>query len=152
MCECAEWLDSNSKFPLLPTLWGKVLGLQKTTGFPTLAYRVLPSPTLCLTFALSCSFAKLSDSFATPWTVAHRASMSMRISRQEYCGGLQVPPPEDLPRSRIKPVSPALAGRFFTTEPLGKLWYLFSYLQVNLLSFPTELTRDKTSHIFWEHA
>ena len=26
----------------------------------------------------------------------------------------------DLPRSGIKPVSPALAGRFLTTEPLGK--------------------------------
>ena len=89
----------------------------------------------------------MSDSFATPWTVAHQASISMRISRQEYCSGLQVPPPEDLPRSRIKPVSPALAGRFFTTEPLGKLWYLFSYLQVNLLRFPTELTWDKTSHM-----
>ena len=26
----------------------------------------------------------------------------------------------DLPRSRIEPVSPALADRFFTTEPPGK--------------------------------
>ena len=26
----------------------------------------------------------------------------------------------DLPRSGIEPVSPVLAGRFFTTEPLGK--------------------------------
>ena len=26
----------------------------------------------------------------------------------------------DLPRSGIKPVSPALAGSFFTTEPPGK--------------------------------
>ena len=29
-------------------------------------------------------------------------------------------PQRDLPRSGIKPVSPALAGRFFTTEPLVK--------------------------------
>ena len=28
----------------------------------------------------------------------------------------------DLPRSGIEPVSPALAGRFFTTEPPGKPW------------------------------
>ena len=33
---------------------------------------------------------------------------------------LPFPSPEDLPDPRIKPVSPALAGRFFTTEPLGK--------------------------------
>ena len=26
----------------------------------------------------------------------------------------------DLPRPGVEPVSPALAGRFFTTEPLGK--------------------------------
>ena len=30
------------------------------------------------------------------------------------------PSPEDLPGPGIKPVSPALAGRFFTTEPPGK--------------------------------
>ena len=29
----------------------------------------------------------------------------------------------DLPRSGIEPVSPALAGRFFTTELAGKLQY-----------------------------
>ena len=31
----------------------------------------------------------------------------------------------DLPRSRVKPVSPALAGRFFTAEPLRKPWNHF---------------------------
>jgi len=32
----------------------------------------------------------------------------------------------------IKPVSPALAGRFFTTEPLGKPWYLCLCLPIYL--------------------
>ena len=41
--------------------------------------------------------------------------------RQEYWSGLPFPPPGDLSNPEIKPVSPALAGRFFTTEPLGKL-------------------------------
>ena len=68
--------------------------------------------------------------------------MSMRIARQEYCSGLQVPPPEDLPRSRVKSVS-ALAGGFFTTDPLRKPWCLLGCLQVNLLSFPTELTQER---------
>ena len=34
------------------------------------------------------------------------------------------PSPGDLPKPGIKPTSPALAGRFFTTEPTGKLIYL----------------------------
>ena len=45
--------------------------------------------------------------------------LSMEFSRQEYWSGLPFPTPEDLPDLGIKPVSPALAGRFFTTEPLG---------------------------------
>ena len=53
--------------------------------------------------------------FVTPWTVACRAPLSMGFSRQEYWSGLPFPPPGDLP-----PASPALAGRFFTTESPGK--------------------------------
>ena len=55
-----------------------------------------------------------------PWTVACHAPLSMGCSRQEYYSGLPFPLPEDLPDSGIKPTSPALAGRFFSTEPLGK--------------------------------
>ena len=58
----------------------------------------------------------------TPWTVACQAPQSMRFPRQEYWSGLPFPSPGDLPDPGIKPVSPAspaLAGGFFTTEPLG---------------------------------
>ena len=60
--------------------------------------------------------------FATPQTVAHQAPMSMGYSRQEYWNGLPFPPQGDLPDPGMEPtsLSPALAGRFFTTEPLGK--------------------------------
>ena len=57
--------------------------------------------------------------FATPWTVAHKAPLSMGFSRQEYWSGLPCPSPGDLPEPGIKPeslTSPALAGRFFTTS------------------------------------
>ena len=37
-----------------------------------------------------------------------------------YWSGLPFPPPGDLPDPGIEPASPALAGGFFTTEPLGK--------------------------------
>ena len=55
--------------------------------------------------------------FATLWTVARQAPLTMVFSRQEYWSGLPFPPPEDLPDPGIKPVSPAslaLAGGFFT--------------------------------------
>ena len=42
------------------------------------------------------------------------------ISRQEYCSGLPFPSPGDLPNPETEPVSPALAGGFFTTESPGK--------------------------------
>ena len=59
----------------------------------------------------------------TPWTVAHQAPLSMGFTRKEYWNGLPFPPPGDLPDPGIEPaslVSPALAGRFFTTELPGK--------------------------------
>ena len=61
--------------------------------------------------------------FATPWTVAHQAPLSMGFFRQEYWSRLPLPTPGDLPNPGIEPVSPAspaLAGGFFTTEPSGK--------------------------------
>ena len=63
--------------------------------------------------------------FVTPWTVAHQASLSMDFSRQKYWSGLLFPPPGDLPNPGIKPISPALAGRFFITEPPGKLVLIY---------------------------
>ena len=35
--------------------------------------------------------------FATPWTIAHQAPLSMGFSRQEYWSGLSCPPPWNLP-------------------------------------------------------
>ena len=49
--------------------------------------------------------------------------LSMGFSRQEYWKGLPFPPSRELPNTAIDPVSPAspaLAGRFFTTEPAGR--------------------------------
>ena len=62
----------------------------------------------------------MSDSFETPWTVTYWASLFTGFPRQEYWSGLLLPSPEDLPDPGIKLMSPALAGRFFTTEPPGK--------------------------------
>ena len=61
--------------------------------------------------------------FATPWTVALQAFLSMEFSRQEYWSGLSFLKSGDLTDPGIKPtslVSPALAGAFFTSEPPGE--------------------------------
>ena len=56
----------------------------------------------------------------TPWTVAFQSPLSMGFSRQEYWSGLPFPAPGNLPDPGIKSASPAVAGKFFTTETLGK--------------------------------
>ena len=62
----------------------------------------------------------MSDSFATAWTVAHQAPLSMEFSRQEYWSGFPLPSPGYLLDPGIKPASPVLVGRFFTNEPPGR--------------------------------
>ena len=62
--------------------------------------------------------------FATPWTVARQAALSMGFSRQEYWSGLPFPSPRDLPDPGIEPGSPALPS-----EPQGKpKLYIHTYI------------------------
>ena len=56
----------------------------------------------------------------TPWTANRQAPLSMGFHRQEYWRGLPFPSPGNISDPVIKPKSPALAGRFFTTEPPEK--------------------------------
>ena len=48
--------------------------------------------------------------FVAPWTEARQAPLSMEFPRQECWSGLPFALPEDLPDTRIKPGSPALAS------------------------------------------
>ena len=57
--------------------------------------------------------------FATLWTQASHAPLSVEFSRQEYWSGLSCPSPEDLPNPGIKPTSlrsSALTGGFFAVS------------------------------------
>ena len=54
--------------------------------------------------------------FATPWTVAHQAPLSMGFSRS----GLPFPSPGDHPNPGIQPRSPSLQADALTSEPPGK--------------------------------
>ena len=61
--------------------------------------------------------------FVILWTVACQTPLSMGFFSQEYWSGLPFPTPGHLPGPGIEPaslVTPALAGRVFTTEPPGK--------------------------------
>ena len=58
--------------------------------------------------------------FATPWTVAYQAPLSMGFSRQEYWSGLLFPSAGDLPRPGIEPQSPSFQADALTSEPPGK--------------------------------
>ena len=58
--------------------------------------------------------------FATPWTVAHQAPLSMGFSRQEYWSGLPFPSPGDLLDPGIEPRSLALQAEALTSEPQGQ--------------------------------
>ena len=79
----------------------------------------------CITFNMptlrgcACAFSPVWL-FATPWTVACQAPLSMGFSRQNYWSGLPFPPLGDLPDPGIELVSlesPALVGGFFTNCP-----------------------------------
>ena len=66
----------------------------------------------------------VSDSFVTPWTVAHQASLSIGFPRQEDWSGLPFPFPGDS----------ALTGGFFTTEPSGNpISNVYACLRAKLL-------------------
>ena len=141
-CVCAPPL---SRVRLFATPWtialrllypwafpGKNTGCcEVTQSCPTLRNPVDYSPQAPLSMELSRQEYWLLRShfsrvqlFATPWTAAHQTPLSVGFSRQEYWSGLPFPPPGGLPDPGIKavsPLSPAMAGEFFTTEPLGKL-------------------------------
>ena len=60
------------------------------------------------------------ESFATPRTIARQIPLSMGFPRQEHWSGLLFPTPASLLNSGVEPMSPELAGRFFTAERPGK--------------------------------
>ena len=85
--------------------------------------------------------------FATPWTVAYQAPLSMGFSRQECWSGLPFPSPGDLPDPGIEPGSPALQAEALPSEPPGKppekrcTGFHPYHQSMRLPAFPVPLTR-----------
>ena len=80
----------------------------------------------------ACSLSRV-QLFVTLWTVAHQAPLSVELYKREYWRGWLFPSWGDLPDPRIKlvsPVSPALAGGFFTILPPGKPSFLPNFSQI----------------------
>ena len=78
---------------------------------------------------LGCYFlvAKSCLTLCHGFYVAHQTPLSVGFPRQEYWSGLPFPPLQDLPDPGIKamsPLTPALAGEFFTTGPPGMPDYM----------------------------
>ena len=89
--------------------------------------------------------------FATPWTVARQAPLSMEFSWQEYWSGLSCPPPRDLPYSRMELaslVSPALQVDSLVLSHWGSpLSSAFRpNYQLTQLHFPVLLDLDLITH------
>ena len=64
----------------------------------------------------------------TPWTIAPQTPLFMGFPWNENFPGMPFPSPGNLPDPGIEPVSPALAGVFFTNEPPGTLPIILGYV------------------------
>ena len=82
---CAEWMNCISLVP------------------QSLYWQLDLSCVLCCAVLIHFSHVQF---FATLWTVACQASLSMGCSRQEYWSGLPRPPPGDVPHPGIEPTAP----------------------------------------------
>ena len=88
--------------------------------------------------------------FAASWTIACQALLSVEFSGQECWSGLPFHSPGHIPNPGIKPkslASPALAGKFFTTEPLGKPNTMHNLFNLGYLSMRSDcLSVMKCAH------
>ena len=57
--------------------------------------------------------------------------VTISFSRQDYWGGFPFPSPGDLPDPGIEPVSPALAGGFFTAQVGNAQLYMYHQNSLN---------------------
>ena len=71
----------------------------------------------------------MSDSFVTPWTIAHQAPLSMGFPRQEYWSWLLFPSPGDLSDPETEAASHALQADslLLNTREAHILVYISSY-------------------------
>ena len=88
--------------------------------------------------------------FATPWTIACQASLSMEFSRPEYWGGQPFPSPVDLPDPGIEPRSPTLQADSLPAELQWKPKTIgMGSLSLLQWIFPTQESNPGLLHCRW---
>ena len=94
-----------------------------------------------------CVCVSLVRLFATPWTIAAQAAVSVGFSRQEYWSGLPFPSSGDLPDPGIEAASSesfTLQADSLLLEPLGKpINVLSPYIRVK--SDPLKTTQERSA-------
>ena len=120
-CRCFTFLHISLMFDLIEDSWILIWAYAIVLLRHIASFFFYLKYVLLLLSCLNCV-----QFLATLWTVAHQTPLSMGFSWQEYWSGLPFPPSGDLPNLGIEPMSPALAGGFFTTAPSGK--YVMSIL------------------------
>ena len=99
-----------------------------------------------------CLVTKSCPTLCNPRAVARLTPLSMGFPRQEYWSGLPFPSLGDLPDPGMEPMSLALAGIFFITEPPRKSesQYLLVINQINMLLFSCLVVSDSLRpHGLW---
>ena len=71
-------------------------------------------------FSCVLSHSVVSGLFATPWTVAHQAPLSMEILQARIVEWIAMPSSRGSSNQEIKPRSPALQANSIPSEPPGK--------------------------------
>ena len=110
---------------------------------------IFPAPHPCPPLFVSPFMCMLSHFsrvwlFATPWTVAHQAPLSMGFSRQEYRSALSCPPPGNLLHPGIGSASLVLQAGSLPTEPSGKPIFLF-IISCNSRREPSRMSKRQAS-------
>ena len=72
-------------------------------------------------FLCACVSRSVMPDFATPWTIALQAPLSVEFSRQEHWSWLSFPSPGDPPNPGIEPGYPALQTDSLQSEPPRKV-------------------------------
>ena len=114
VCGCS-WLLCNRLCKLILlgacSVLGTVLGASHTFSYLNL--------NIILWVCVWKSFSHV-QLFATPWTVARQAPLSIEFSRPEYWSGLPFSSPGDLPNPGIEPRSPTFQPNSLPSQPPGK--------------------------------
>ena len=118
--------------------------------YTSFADKVQIRPHVCMCLRVCLSHFSCVWCFASLWTIAWQAPLSMGFSSQEYRSGLPFLPLGHLPGMELAiPVAPELAGKFFTTEPPGKPLRLHFKHQFSIQWGKVTPTIPKAWMLYW---